>query len=415
MKKVSIQIGVVFLFAVLFWSCQGPQSRGGQTFNAPQEDTLTYASEDGTLLFALLSRSDEGDGSIRIQELNSGIFYDLMRVRSASGEKYEDDDGNFFWLKGDDFLWGNGEQTLATGSLLVEGEAAFTTPALSDSHFGIYVTEGYTRRFEGFDWVSVTISPLAGSRVRLSVRSRADKKKPTCTFDDHAQVIGANTLESFINGQRVVFDFAGEGLIISAKSAKDESALYYPCSGGGSLAGSYIRIDESLDEKQRDKRTYVKTLAMNEQFFDIEVEQDQLSILPRGLAADNRPVQHAIDGSVVRAEIGDLNIDGQAEVLVYVTLAGSGSYGSVIGYSVNDGKSMSQIYLPDLANNAEASEGYMGHDEFAIVESTLVRRFPIYRDGDSNANPSGGTRQIQYKLVNGEASRKFEIDTVIEY
>lgn len=45
----------------------------------------------------------------------------------------------------------------------------------------------------------------------------------------------------------------------------------------------------------------------------------------------------------------------------------------------------------------------MGHDEFQVVENSLVRRFPIYKDGDSNAKPSGKMRQLQYKLKAGEA------------
>ncbi|MGB5191200.1 MAG: hypothetical protein WBN54_14170, partial [Robiginitalea sp.] len=59
--------------------------------------------------------------------------------------------------------------------------------------------------------------------------------------------------------------------------------------------------------------------------------------------------------------------------------------------------------------------GYMGHDEFAVVETSLVRRFPVYKSGDSNSNPTGGTRQIQYKLQDGEASRLFVIDNISEY
>ena len=45
----------------------------------------------------------------------------------------------------------------------------------------------------------------------------------------------------------------------------------------------------------------------------------------------------------------------------------------------------------------------MGHDEFRVVESSLVRRFPVYREGDTNAKPTGGTRQISYELKAGEA------------
>lgn len=74
-------------------------------------------------------------------------------------------------------------------------------------------------------------------------------------------------------------------------------------------------------------------------------------------------------------------------------------YGKLIGYSVNDGKSVSQVHLPEISGNKEVDIGYMGHDEMAVVENSFCQRFPIYKDGDSNTNPTGGMRQIQYKLV----------------
>jgi len=36
-------------------------------------------------------------------------------------------------------------------------------------------------------------------------------------------------------------------------------------------------------------------------------------------------------------------------------------------------------------------------------------------ESDSNANPTGDMRQIQYKLVDGEASRLFKIDKILEF
>ena len=140
-----------------------------------------------------------------------------------------------------------------------------------------------------------------------------------------------------------------------------------------------------------------------------------LTIQPIGLSADTSSAVIPIEGNVANAEIGDLNIDGFPEVLVYTQSAGSGSYGSVIGYSVNNGKSMSRIAFPSIADNQKANNGYMGHDEFAIVESTLVQRFPIYQPGDTNAKPTGGMRQLQYKLKDGETMRQFVIDKIVEY
>jgi hypothetical protein len=59
--------------------------------------------------------------------------------------------------------------------------------------------------------------------------------------------------------------------------------------------------------------------------------------------------------------------------------------------------------------------GYLGHDEFELVENTLVRRYPVYKEGDSNADPTGGYRQFQYKLEPGEAGWIFRLDRVVEY
>ena len=99
--------------------------------------------------------------------------------------------------------------------------------------------------------------------------------------------------------------------------------------------------------------------------FDIKTTDkgsfSQLSIQPKGLEIDNQNVSVEIDGQVVDAEIEDLNSDGFPEILIYIMSAGSGSYGDVIGYSVNNGKSMSQVYLPDVAENPKAKNSTRGH------------------------------------------------------
>ncbi len=140
---------------------------------------------------------------------------------------------------------------------------------------------------------------------------------------------------------------------------------------------------------------------------------NKLRIVPSGLAIDNSPMEAEIDGTVTGAEVADLNVDGSPEVYVYVRSAGSGSYGSLVAYSANKRKSLSQIGLPELT--PAAAKGYMGHDEFAVVENILARRFPIYKDGDINAKPTGGMRQLQYKLHPGEASWQLKVDRTTEF
>lgn len=136
---------------------------------------------------------------------------------------------------------------------------------------------------------------------------------------------------------------------------------------------------------------------------------NQLTITPSGLQVDNRVIKQEIDGTVTGAEIGDINADGSPEIYVYVNSSGSGSYGSLVAYSANNKKSLSQIYLTPLEYDKKNSVGYMGHDEFSLIENSFARRFPVYNEGDANCCPKGGTRQLQYKLIMGESSWQLKL------
>lgn len=129
-----------------------------------------------------------------------------------------------------------------------------------------------------------------------------------------------------------------------------------------------------------------------------------------GLESGPVILEREADGTVTGAETADLNADGSPELYIYTSSAGSGSYGNLIAFSVNNRKSASDIYLPPLG---EAQAGYMGHDEFAVAGQLLVRRFPLYREGDSNAGPTGGSRRVQYRLVPGEAGWLLLPDKVV--
>ena len=168
--------------------------------------------------------------------------------------------------------------------------------------------------------------------------------------------------------------------------------------------------------KQTDRKGFHKSLPWKNFNFDISTTGEgsiqQLEIHPNGLTNDNKRITEEIEGSVTNAEIEDLKSDGFPEILIYTTSAGSGSYGNVIGYSVNNGKSLSKIYFPPVSDNSKANMGYMGHDEFNIVEKILTQ---TYKVDDKNSNPTGNIRQIQYKLKDGESSRKFVVENIKEY
>lgn len=99
-------------------------------------------------------------------------------------------------------------------------------------------------------------------------------------------------------------------------------------------------------------------------------------------------------GRVTDSWCADLDADGTPEVVVITRSSGSGSYGEawVVKFT-HRGLLITQLdEMP-----APHGQGYQGHDEFLRGgERRIVRTFPIYRDGDANASPSGGTRMIVY-------------------
>ncbi len=176
-------------------------------------------------------------------------------------------------------------------------------------------------------------------------------------------------------------------------------ALAFPCLGA---AGANVFAVEA------NAKGFHQRLSLQGVTFSVSSSNkgsfNTLRVVPSGNIATKKPIVNRVDGTVTGAEIADLNGDGWPELVVFVTSAGSGSYGSLVGFAVNRGKSVTEFKLPDLSEDELASQGYQGHDQFAIVENTLVRRFPVYLKGDSNAQPTGGSRQISYQLVPGEST-----------
>jgi hypothetical protein len=108
--------------------------------------------------------------------------------------------------------------------------------------------------------------------------------------------------------------------------------------------------------------------------------------------------------------VSDLDGNGFDEIYIITTSAGSGSYGTILGFASNKDKSLSMINFPEIRKGAENFEGYMGHDFFKIEGQTLVRIFPIYNKGDTNENPTGGRRKLVYGLYPGEAMWQLRIE-----
>lgn len=273
-----------------------------------------------------------------------------------------------------------------------------------------FVTADYAQRQQGYDWSVVTISQKSDSTAYITVRSRADKKKPTCSFEALAQTNATrDTLQADVDAGKVTFTVSGDTLSVTADP---KEILNYYCSGGASLDNKYILLHEPLDTTQLSSFHSGQTFKTDGSpiSYTVNYNDSVLRITPAGLTATNQPIEENIMGFTVTGIMtDDLNDDNYPELLVFLTSEGSGSYGNVVALSPNDGKSVSRVTLPALDKDPVNGKGYQGHDTFSIVEHTLHRTFPVYQPGDINARPSGGNRTLTYDMVDKADSRAFKI------
>jgi hypothetical protein len=267
-------------------------------------------------------------------------------------------------------------------------------------------------RIKGAQYVDYTLDAVSGQRLTVSFVPT----NPSAYFNvlppgsDAAIFIGSTSGNRFSDALSTNGTYTIRVYLMRNAARRNEATAY-------SLNVSLAAVSPSAAPTP--SSGFDRTLTLQGIRFRVTTPNDgsinKLRIEPSGLEIDNTAIEREIDGTVTGAEIADLNVDGSPEIYVYITSAGSGSYGSLVAFSANRKKSLSEIYLPELTADKKNARGYMGHDEFAVVENVLARRFPIYREGDTNTKPSGKMRQLQYKLVKGEASWQLRLDRAVEF
>jgi hypothetical protein len=139
----------------------------------------------------------------------------------------------------------------------------------------------------------------------------------------------------------------------------------------------------------------------------------KVSVVTKGFAEVNETLQLEESDPISKISIVDLNKDGFDEIFIITRSAGSGSYGTIYGFSSNKDKSVSSIIIPEISQSdlAEGAifNGYQGHDSIYVSKNKLFRKFPIYKEGDENCCPSGGNKTIQYVIKPGENYWRLEV------
>lgn len=137
----------------------------------------------------------------------------------------------------------------------------------------------------------------------------------------------------------------------------------------------------------------------------------KITVTPKGFTEVNETLKMEDSDPFDYALIADVNNDGFDELYIITRGAGSGSYANVYGFSSNKDKSVTPIYVPELSDDQFVAifKGYMGHDKFYVEGNKLLRKYPVYKKDDTNSNPTGGDKILEYKLKPGEASWILEL------
>lgn len=142
-----------------------------------------------------------------------------------------------------------------------------------------------------------------------------------------------------------------------------------------------------------------------------QAAENTVRIEPKGLQIDNSPIVVEVQGAVTGMAVADINGDHSPEIYIYLR-EGADKRMTLLAFSANNKKSLSAIYLPALSQTSGADKNYCGNDEMAVGKGVLMRRFPLCNNAHQ---PTGKTRQLKYKLRQGEASWQLKLDKMTEY
>ena len=178
------------------------------------------------------------------------------------------------------------------------------------------------------------------------------------------------------------------------------------------------------DSKSSDNKVIENKLVINDyktksgkgfQVISRKLNESLTDILVIGIGFENSrdTVKFMESEPFNTAFLADLNNDGFEELYIITKSSGSGSYLNIHGVASNKDKSYSNIAIQTISekdlNEGKDFFGYMGHDKITAEKDTLVREFPVYKQGDTNDKPTGGTRKIYYKLSAGENSYQLKV------
>ena len=92
-----------------------------------EPEVFNYATADGKQHFELTVTGETRE-TATLKDVEGNVVYEMKNTQSADGVKWANEEGVYFWTKGDAFYFGKGEEQLCEGALVVEAPVAETAP-----------------------------------------------------------------------------------------------------------------------------------------------------------------------------------------------------------------------------------------------------------------------------------------------
>ena len=121
---------------------------------------------------------------------------------------------------------------------------------------------------------------------------------------------------------------------------------------------------------------------------------------------DNDIEKNLAEGaSIQEAFLFDLDKDGTEEFYIQTEAGASGAEKMLLAFTADPKNNMlTEIKFIDLKSE---DRGRRGYEYFSIKNERLYMSYPVYKKNDANCCPSGGDKNIEYKLytTNGKELR----------
>ncbi len=174
-------------------------------------------------------------------------------------------------------------------------------------------------------------------------------------------------------------------------------------SGSGADSALYIPRDDLITSNGLRSTTGKTWIVRQTPMLDSSMVSVRVEAI--GFSGDTLLFDFGQLDPVIALHAEDLDRDGFQELYIATQSLGAEAYGTLYGlYSMGDDSLTMISYegaTPYTMKEGEPYEGYRGHDSFHFENGKLTNTISVYKPEDTDETPTGGTRTIEYELVNG--------------